>query len=75
MDDVTDRLMASQLAHYRFRVLDSNGRLEKWAQRFLKKPREELSIRIFKSRSAGDAVLIDYDLGAKLHDRIKLFAK
>lgn len=73
--DRTYRLMARQNAMYRFRMLDSCGRLEKWARRFLKTNREEVSVRIFKSNSVEEPLLIDYKLGSELYDRIKHYAK
>jgi hypothetical protein len=32
-----------------------------------------LSIRVFMDRSGDEALLIDYDLGAELYDRIQAF--
>lgn len=72
--DRPDRLMAGQYAMYRFRILDTDGRFEEWAQRLIKNEREELSIRIFKNNSAEGPVLIDYELGSELYDRIKRYA-
>lgn len=73
--DIAESLMAGQYATYRFRMFDANGKLEKWAQWFLSKHREEISIRIFKKTTLEDSVLIDYDLGAELYDRIQSFGK
>lgn len=66
----TERLMAGQYAMYRFRMLDPDGQLTKWAKRFAEVKRQELSIRVFKDRSGDDALLIDYELGGELYDRI-----
>ncbi len=73
ISEKTERLMAGQYAQYRFRVLDGNGELTKWAKCFSESKREEMSIRIFKENTIGDAVLIDYDLGAELYDHIIAF--
>lgn len=69
----TERLMVGQYAMYRFRMLELDGQLTKWAKRFADVKREELSIRIFKDRSGDEALLVDYDLGAELYDRIQAF--
>jgi hypothetical protein len=71
----TERLMAGQYAVYRFRMLEGDGRLSKWAQKFAKLKRKELSIRVFKDRTANDPLMIDYELGAELYDRIQRFKK
>lgn len=71
--EVTERLMAGQYAIYRFRMLSPDGTLTKWAERFFSNRRNELSLRIFKRNSVDGLVLIDYDLGAELYDRIKRF--
>jgi hypothetical protein len=70
----TERLMAGQYAMYRFRMLEPDGQLTKWARRLAQNSREELSVRIFKENSISDAVLISYDLGAELFDRIHEFS-
>ena len=71
--EVTERLMAGQYAMYRFRMLSPDSSLTKWAKHFLDSKRDELSLRIFKRNSVEDPVLIDYELGAELYDRIKFF--
>lgn len=73
MSEPTERLMSGQYAKYRFRTLNTNGSLEKWAVHFASRPRNEVSVRIFKKNSIEDAVLIDYDLGAELFDRIEKY--
>jgi hypothetical protein len=75
VEDVSERLMAGQYAIYRFRMLDKDGKLEKWAKKFGNQKREELSVRIFKKNSIGDAVLIDFELGGELFDRIKKYER
>ena len=70
---VTERLMVGQYAMYRFRMLSPDGTLTKWARRFARHKRDELSLRVFKRNSVEDAVLIDYDLGTELYDCIKHF--
>jgi predicted nucleotide-binding protein with TIR-like domain len=69
----TERLMAGQYAVYRFRMLSPDGQLTKWAKKFVEVKRQELSIRVFKDRSGDEALLIDYDLGGELYDRILAF--
>ena len=69
----TERLMAGQYATYCFKMMDSDRKLSKWAKVFAEKRREELSIRIFKDRSVDDALLISFEMGAELFDRIQKF--
>lgn len=71
----TERLMSGQHAIYRFRMLEPDERLTKWAEQLSENRRDEMSIRIFKSNTIEDAMLIDYDLGAELYDRIMAFKK
>ena len=67
------RLMSGQYAMYRFPVVDGDGNLTNDAQRFHAVARDELSIRIFKTQSADDPVVISFPLGAELHDHIALY--
>jgi hypothetical protein len=75
IEPATERLMAGQYAIFKFRILDAAGQLEKWALHFSKVPKKELSVRVFRKNSIEGAVLIDFDLGAELFDRIQLYAK
>jgi hypothetical protein len=70
-----ERLMAGQYATYRFRMFEPDGRLTKWAERFANEPRNELSVRVFKSHSADGPLLIDSSLGEKLYDRSTTFSR
>lgn len=67
-----DRLMSGQYAMYQFRMYDDTEteQLTKWAERFSNEDCSDLSIRIFKENSADDPVLISYELGEELHERI-----
>jgi hypothetical protein len=69
----TDRLMPGQYAIYKFRMLEPDGKLTEWASRFSELKRKEVSVRVFRQNFSGDAVLISYELGAELHDRISKF--
>jgi hypothetical protein len=71
--EITERLMAGQYAMYRFRMFSPDGTVTKWTKHFSGSNRDELSLRIFKRNSVEGPVLIDYDLGAELYDRIKIF--
>lgn len=71
--EITDRLMHGQYAMYKFRMLEPNGSLTKWASRFSEVNRDEISIRVFRRNHVGEAVLISYELGAELHDRISMY--
>ncbi len=67
-----DRLMSGQYAMYQFRMYkdDDTEQLTKWAERFSNEDCSNLSIRVFKENSADDPVLISYELGEELHERI-----
>lgn len=67
-----DRLMSGQYAMYQFRMYkdDETEQLTKWAERFSNEDCSNLSIRIFKENTADDPVLISYELGEELHERI-----
>ena len=69
----SERLMPGQYAEYRFRILETDNQLTKWAKRFSEIKREEISVRIFRNNFQGDALLIDYDLGIELFDRIQAY--
>jgi hypothetical protein len=69
----TDRLMPGQYATYKFRMLEHDGKLTEWASQFSELKRQEVSVRVFGQNFSGDAVLISYELGAELHDRISKF--
>ena len=66
----SDQLLSSQYASYRFQVVDESGALTEGARRFLAVPSNDLSIRVFKDRSADEALLISYDLGLELHNHL-----
>lgn len=69
----SDRLLHNQYAIYRFATLRENGMLTESASRFLELDRAELSIRVFRNNYIGDPVLISYELGAQLYDRLLKF--
>lgn len=69
----SERLMSGQYAIYKFQILECDGSLTKWAQKFSETTKAEISIRIFKKNSADPPVLIDYALGAELHERIQKY--
>jgi hypothetical protein len=71
----TERLMQGQYTMYRFAMLNERGELSDRAKRFSEEKREEVSIRIFKNNSFEEPVLIDFELGAELFDRIQMFKK
>jgi|GEM_PF-5589674 len=54
-------------------MFESDGRLTKWASKFSKLDRDEISIQVFRQNFIGESVLISYKLGAELHDRIIAF--
>lgn len=67
-----DRMMSGQYAMYLFRMYDDTDtqQLTKWAERFSNEESNNLSVRVFKENTADDPVLISYDLGKELHERI-----
>jgi hypothetical protein len=73
LETPSERLMSGQYAIYKFRMLESDGSLTKWAQKFSEIKKAEISVRIFKKNSADAPVLIDFALGAELHDRIQRY--
>jgi hypothetical protein len=75
LEQPTERLMSGQYAMYKFRMLEQDGRLTKWAQHFSEKEKADISVRVFKKNSADEPVLIDFELGAELHERIQKYRK
>lgn len=71
IQDRTDQILSSQYACYRFPVVDENGAITEHTHRFLEVPPEKLSIRVFKDRSADEALLISYPLGLELHNHLR----
>jgi hypothetical protein len=69
----SERLMPGQYAMYMFPMLGPDGTLTEWASRFSELKREEVSIRVFRQNFIGAPVLISFELGAELHDRISKF--
>lgn len=67
-----DVLMAGQYAKYQFRMYkdEETEQLTKWAKIFSNEDHSKLSIRIFKENSTDKPVLISYELGKELHERI-----
>ena len=70
-----DRLMSGQYAMYEFRMYTSpdSKEITKWGQRFAKEEEDSLSLRIFKENSTEEPVLISYELGKELYNRIKSY--
>lgn len=65
-----DRLMPGQHAMYRFPVVDEEGSITDSARNFYSVAQDKLSIRVFKSHSGDDPLLISFPLGRELHDHI-----
>lgn len=72
IQEKTDHILSSQYACYRFPVVDENGKVTEHAHRFLEVSPKELSIRIFKNRSADDALLVSHPLGHELHTHLSM---
>ncbi|WP_374473453.1 hypothetical protein [Arenimonas sp.] len=70
VDGPTEMILSGQYAIYRFRVVDESGAATEPARRFLEVKPEDLSIRVFKSRSADEALLVSYPLGLELHSHL-----
>lgn len=74
LEPPAERLMSGQYALYKFRMLERDGTLTKWARHFLEQKKANISVRVFKKNSADGPVLVDFDLGAELHERIRKYS-